>query len=479
MSPVSYENASEHYFNSRKLKKTAGWPLLWALGVGAVIAGDYFGWNFGLAYGGFTSLAWATALMACMYLCLVYCIAELTAALPHAGGFYSFTRQALGPWGGFICGLTDTLEYVITPAVIVVGMGGYLQTLLPQVPVYLLWGLSYAFFIYINIRGVELTLKLGLFITALALAVLLFFYGSALVSGAFSWSLVFNSQPSTKASFTDQLKNISQAIPFAIWFFLAIEQLPLAAEEAHDVVRDIPRALIFGILTLFGVSSLTLIINSGVGGGATQMAVSQAPLADGFRAIFGENATTTLLSIMALVGMVASFHTIIYAYGRVLFALSRAGYFPRFISVTSRFHTPHRALILGGILGLGSAVLIDQLGSGLVGAALLNMAVFASVMSYILVLISFIVLRAQKPQLPRPYKSPLGLPGAWLGLILAVVALSSAFSLQELRPGLWGVLIVLGLGLVYFFFYSRHRLVANAPEEQIYFARPQFRDLDK
>jgi len=182
---------------------------------------------------------------------------------------------------------------------------------------------------------------------------------------------------------------------------------------------------------------------------------------------------------MALVGMVASFHTIIYAYGRVLFALSRAGYFPRFISVTSRFHTPHRALILGGILGLGSAVLIDQLGSGLVGAALLNMAVFASVMSYILVLISFIVLRAQKPQLPRPYKSPLGLPGAWLGLILAVVALSSAFSLQELRPGLWGVLIVLGLGLVYFFFYSRHRLVANAPEEQIYFARPQFRDLDK
>jgi ethanolamine permease len=106
------------------------------LGVGAVISGDFFGWNFGLAAGGFWGLTIATFLMAIMYLCMVYSIAELSTALPHAGGFYSFTRNAFGPWGGFIVGVTDLIEYVITPAVIVVGIGGYLNALIPSVPLW-------------------------------------------------------------------------------------------------------------------------------------------------------------------------------------------------------------------------------------------------------------------------------------------------------------------------------------------------------
>lgn len=140
---VSYDQVGDEYLQNRKLRKSAGWILLWALGVGAVISGDYFGWNFGLKYG-FWSLAIATVLMAAMYICMVFTIAELSAALPHAGGFFSFTRNAFGPTGGFICGLTDTIEYVITPAVIVVGIGGYVNKLVfgdspPPVGVTFLW----------------------------------------------------------------------------------------------------------------------------------------------------------------------------------------------------------------------------------------------------------------------------------------------------------------------------------------------------
>ena len=117
-----YENVEPEYLEKRTLKRSAGWVLLWALGVGAVISGDYFGWNFGLAAGGFWGLAIATVLMALMYTCMVFSIAELSSALPHAGGFYSFVRNAMGPTWGFICGVTDTIEYVITPAVIVAGI---------------------------------------------------------------------------------------------------------------------------------------------------------------------------------------------------------------------------------------------------------------------------------------------------------------------------------------------------------------------
>ncbi len=176
---IQYQDVDDTYLQARQLQKRAGWVLLWALGVGAVISGDYFGWNLGLAVGGFGGLAIATLLMAVMYICMVFSIAELSAAMPHAGGFYSFVRNAMGPTAGYLCGVTDAVEYVITPAVIVVGIGGYMNSLVfggtEQAPTwapFVWWGLSYGFFVLINIRGVELTLKVGLVITALAMAVL-------------------------------------------------------------------------------------------------------------------------------------------------------------------------------------------------------------------------------------------------------------------------------------------------------------------
>ncbi len=467
---ASYENVSEDYLERRKLKKSAGWILLWFLGVGAVISGDFFGWNYGLASGGFWGLVLATFLMAGMYLCMVYSIAELSSALPHAGGFYSFVRNALGPTAGYVCGVTDTIEYVITPAVIVVGIGGYLQKIVPGVDVVLWWLLAYSVFVGINCAGVELTLKVGMVVTLLAAAVLFFFYASALFTGSFDVDLLFNVAPEEGQSASGLPKGIYgifAALPFAIWFYLAIEQLPLAAEEAHDVVNDVPKALIWGIITLLVLSLLTLVINSGVGLGAAGMGKSDAPLADGFQAILGSGATTIILSLFALTGLIASFHTIIYAYGRVLFALSRAGYFPRWISPVNRRRVPHLALILGAVVGFGCAIVIQFDKKKVVGPVLLNMAVFGAVISYILVMISFIVLRIRRPNLERPYRSPLGITGALIGALLALIALAACFSIEDYRPGVVGTAIFLVIAMAYYFWHSRHRLVAQAPEEEI------------
>lgn len=473
-----YENVDQDYLDKRKLRKSAGWILLWALGVGAVISGDYFGWNFGLTAGGFWGLTIATFLMAVMYVCMVYSIAELSTALPHAGGFYSFTRNALGPLGGFICGVTDTIEYVVTPAVVVVGVGGYLNALVPSIPVWVWWLVSYIIFVAINIRGVELTLKVGLVITILATAVLVFFYIAAPLSGAFSWDLLFNIPPDPGQSATWLPKGWSgvfYALPFAIWFYLAIEQLPLAAEETHDIVNDMPKALIWGIVTLLILSLFVLVLNSGVGGGAVAIGASAAPLSDGFQAIFGLGATSIILTLIGLTGLIASFHTIIYAYGRVLFALSRAGYFPRWISVVSNNHTPHIALILGGVIGFVCALLLDfatrgvlgETASAAVGGALLYMAVFGAVISYALVMLSYIVLKVKRPELPRPYKSPLGIPGAAVGTALAILALLACLTNPDYLRGVYGVVAFLIVALIYYFAYSSKRLVAQAPEEEV------------
>lgn len=467
---IQYQSVDASYLSDRKLRRSANWVLLWAMGVGAVISGDYFGWNFGLLAGGFGGLFIATIVIATMYVCMVYCIAELSTALPHAGGFYSFVRSAFGPWAGYIVGLTDTIEYVITPAVIVVGIGGYLNALIPSIPVYLWWVIAYAVFVGINIKGVELTFKVGLWITLLAIAVLFIFFLGALFTGAFQWELVFNIAPAAgQSAFLPQgWFGVFLALPYAIWFYLAIEQLPLAAEETVDVVKDMPRALIWGIMTLLVLSLFTLVLNSGVNGGAAVIGASNAPLADGFKAVFGAGTGTTILTLVALTGLIASFHTIIYAYGRVLFALSRAGYFVRWISVTGkRTHTPHFALIAGAIIGLLSAVMIDQFGSGMVGAALLNMAVFGAVISYAAVMFAYIKLKRSRPNLLRPYQSPLGSAGAYVGALLAILSLAATFAVRDYRPGVLGVAIFLLAAMLYFAFYSSKRLVAQAPEEEV------------
>jgi ethanolamine permease len=464
-----YENVGKDYLETRKLKRSAGWILLWALGVGAVISGDFFGWNAGLAAGGFWGLTLAAVIMAVMYACMVFSIAELSAALPHAGGFYSFVRNALGPTSGFICGATDTIEYVITPATIAYAIGSYLDRIFPGVPLWSWWLLAYVFFVAINIRGVELTLQVGLVITLLAVVVLAVFFLSAWATGAFRQDLLFNLQPDEGQSvwLPKGYYGVFSALPFAIWFYLAIEQLPLAAEETHDVVNNMPRALVLGIFTLFVLSLFTLVLNSGVGGGVNQLKDSPAPLADGFKAVLGDGLLTKALTLLAVTGLVASFHTILYAYGRVLFSLSRAGYFPRWISLTNKHHTPHLALILGAVVGFGCTYVISLNEKGAVGAALLYMSVFGAVISYTLVMVSYISLKLFRPELPRPYRSPLGIPGAALGACLSLVALLACFSVEDYRPAVFGVAIFLFVAILYFLLYSRKRLVAQAPEEEV------------
>ena len=466
---VSYENVSENYLRRRRLSGSSGAFLLWSLGVGAVISGDFYGWNYGLTVGGFWGLTIATFLMAIMYLCMVYSLAELSAALPHAGGFYSFTRNAFGPFWGFICGVAVTIEYVLGTAALVFAMSNYLKPLIPTVPSYLVWLVIYSIFVGICIFSLELTLQVSLFLTLVAIMVLGIFYLSMLGTGVFKLELLFNipADPGQSAIWLPKgWKGVFAAMPYAIWFYQAIELLPLASEETDNVSRNMPKGLISGMITLIVLSVLTLVLNTGVGGGAIAIGKSSVPLSEGLEAYFGKGATSNSITAIALsLGLGASLSSIIYGYGRIIFSLSRAGYLPRWISVTSKNHIPVRALIVCTIIGLICVVLVDQGKASAVDAVILNMTVFAAVISYILVMLSYIKLKLSRPDLPRPYESSFGIWGAAIGTALAIFALVACLSVPEYKPGIWGVGIVMVLATFYYFFYSRHHLVAQAPEE--------------
>ncbi len=474
MGGVEYRVAGDRYFEQRGLRRYAGAWSLWALGVGAVISGDFFGWNFGLAVGGFGGLAVATAIIAIMYIGMCYSIAEMSPALPHTGGAYSFGRSAMGPWGGFITGLAENIEYVLTPAVIVVGIGGYLGAIFEDLfgvevaaPVW--WLLAYAVFVGLNIWGVEVTFRFTVFITFLALAILAVFWIGALPLFSWEHALDIEPAPGHGAWLPFGWSGVAAALPFAIWFYLAIEQLPLAAEESHDPQRDMPRGLLWGILTLIVASVLTLFLNSGIAPGARAVGASEEPLFLAFKTIFGDGVGASLLALLAVAGLIASFHTIIYAYGRNIYSLSRAGYFPRWLSVTHDTRkTPHVAILAGAVGGYVVALVIEfgdvVFGSVPVGAVLLNMAVFGAVIAYIMQMAAYLKIKSND-ELERPYVSPLGRGGAIVALLIAGLTLIFLFVNPEYRPGIYGVALWFALSLVYYFVYARHRMILSPEEE--------------
>src|ERR1700758_851577 len=159
----SYAPAGDDYLAQRQLRRHARVLQLWAMGVGAVISGDFFGWNFGIASGGFGGMLAAVVVMTFMYIGLCFSIAEMSPALPHAGGAYSFARTALGPLGGYVTGLAENMEYILTPAVIVVGIGGYLSAACgtPSNWEPLWWLLCYAVFVVLNVWGVETSFRVS------------------------------------------------------------------------------------------------------------------------------------------------------------------------------------------------------------------------------------------------------------------------------------------------------------------------------
>lgn len=458
---ATYTPADAAYLAQRQLRRHARVLHLWALGVGAVISGDFFGWNFGLVAGGFGGMLLATMVMTVMYAGLCFSIAEMSPALPHTGGAYSFARTAMGPWGGYITGLAENMEYILTPAVIVVGIGGYLGAIFGTPPSWepLWWLMSYIVFVAFNLWGVELSFRVSIWITIGALAVLAVFWIGAIPHfDLHRWAAPY---------FPSGGRGVLLNLPFALWLYLGIEQLPLAAEESHDPRRDMPRGILYGLVTLIVCSFLTVILSAGIAPGAAKVGASQEPLFLSFQTIFGGGLGTRMLALVACIGLAASFHTIIYAYGRQIYSLSRAGYFPSWLSVThGRHKTPHRALIAGSVLGYAVAVAIHFTPqNSSVGAVLLNMAVFGAVLAYILQMISFILLRTQFPHIERPYVSPMGIAGAVIAIVIATVTLVTLFLNSDYNKGVIGAAIWFVCGIVYFIGHARHKLVLSPEEE--------------
>jgi ethanolamine permease len=418
--------------------KKALTPLhLWAIAVGLVISGEYFGWNYGWAVAGPVGFLVATLVVTVLYVAFIFSFTELTTAIPQAGGPFAYAHRALGPIGGFVAGYATLVEFLFAPPAIAFALGSYVHFLYPAVPVlYTALG-SYLAFTLINLLGIKESANFSLVVTVLAVVELLLFMG--LVAPNFrTENFLAHPVPVT-------LPGVFAALPFAIWFYLAIEGVAMVAEEVDNPRRTIPKGYGYGLLTLVALALGVMVLTGGVGDWR-QLSRIDYPLPEALSVVLGKNSRwTSFFASIGLFGLVASFHGTIIGYSRQIFALARSGYLPGFLARLNGRQTPHWALVAGGAMGCLALLTgtTDQV---------IILSVLGALVMYVTSLLSLFALRRKEPELARPFAVP-GYPVVPLvALALCLVSLA-ALVYYNLRlsgvflaglVGLLGVYLLLG-----------------------------------
>ena len=388
--------------------------MLWGLGVGYVISGMYFGWNLGLQEGGTLGLAIATFFIIILYVTFTFSYTELACAIPKAGGGFDYATRALGKDWGFIAGMAQSIEFIFAPPAIAFAIGAYFNLFFPQLPILSIAISSYIIFTALNIYGVKAAAIFELFITILAVGELLLFSGITIPHLDIK-NLQHN-------AFPNGWSGVFAAIPFAIWFFLAIEGVANVAEEAVNPQRTMLLGFGSAIFTLVILCILTFISSVGVAGWEAIVyksdgTASDSPLPLALSHIVGNNNLLYhLLIAIGIFGLIASFHGIILAAGRATFEFGRVGFAPAFLKkIHPRFQTPSNALLLNMVIGI-IALLTGKT------SEIITISVFGALTLYIVSMIALLRLRKKEPGLKRPFKVPMYPVFPIVALIIAVVS---------------------------------------------------------
>ena len=434
-----------------ELTKALSPLMLWGLGVGYVISGMYFGWNLGLAEGGTYGLAIATFFIIIMYVTFTFSYTEMACAIPKAGGAFEYANRGLGKHLGFIAGIAQNIEFVFAPPAIAAAIGAYLNLLYPSIPLLVFAISAYLIFTVINILGVKIAATFELIITIFAVIELLIFAGVALPEFEYS-NLEINAMP-------NGISGIFAAIPFAIWFFLAIEGVANVAEETINPQRSILIGFGSAIATLVVLCILTFVSAVGVGGweavvypeGSSVASDSPLPLALS-QIIDSSHILYKLLIGIGLLGLIASFHGIILAGGRAIMEFGRVGYAPKYLgNIHSKFKTPAYALIVN--MGVGIVALFTGK-----TAEIITIACFGALVLYIVSMFAYLRLRKNEPDMERPFKAPMFPVFPLTALIIASVALIAMSYYNPIVAAIFFGLV--GLSYLYFVVFLNKKMIS-------------------
>jgi basic amino acid/polyamine antiporter, APA family len=388
--------------------------------------------------------------------------AELAAALPEAGGEYTFLREAYGPLWGFIYGWTQMWvaksgSIATLAAGFVVYLANFfapLDTVFYRVPLpigpqggplELRWGQLAAIGLiaalgWLNYFGVKLGGNVQVGVTGIKVA---------LISGIIVAGLGFGHAHAPAAATIAPLTfaGFIAALVAALWAYDGWNNVSMVSSEIREPQKNLPRALIGGTVAVMGIYLLADWAYFHVLT-ASEVANSMRVPASMMSKIAGE-AGAGAVSIAAMISIFAALNGSILSGARVPYAAARDGYFFSAIAkVNARYRTPGTSI---AALSAWSALLV------LTGKYddLFNLVIFASWILYGMTAAAVLVLRRKQPNLSRPYKT-LGYPVVPLLFVLGASVLLYSTGRDRPRESLMGIGLIL-LGLPFYFYWRKRK----------------------
>jgi len=418
---------------------------------------------FTLITGAMVGMAWAVlpnvlfgyagpALLISVLIAAVFCIfiglcyAELCAAMPFAGGEYHYTKAAMGKFPSFITGWFLVMAYsAMMPGEIIV-LSKVLSMLFSSPPKWLIGVVLALIFGGINLIGIRISAILQLiFAIVLFLGMAIFIFGGL---GNIHWE---NFTP----FFDGHVGGMLMMVPIAMLAFMGFDIVPQAAEEVKSPIRQvvylIPLSIVFVCFFYFGA-----FFTAAGNVPPAQIAQSKAevPLIEVSKIFLGESGALVIL-VAGIMGLITTMNAFVIGASRLMLGMAREGVLPRFLGrIHSNYGTPYWAIIVITFFGILGAI-FQQL------FLVFQIASSAILVAYILVIISFFVLRKKRPDMERPYTVPaypltpiIAIFGSVLAFLFSLVAFESWVH--------WAIFVgVTVVGLIYYFVSVRTREITD------------------
>ena len=317
-----------------------GWPMIAMLGVSIVIAGQFSGWNLGLAYG-WKNMLVGTVIMFGFYIGFLQLVSEMGSTWPSAGGLAKFSTLAFGRLPGGLVNVSMAIALIAGTGIVSEFISAYGESLL-GLDSTLIKVLLFSAVLCLHLYGTKESMWVILIAGLIAVITLLIFSGVSLAhldirKLADDGSLSFH--------------GVVQALPYALWMFVGVEQAVTASEDARNPTRDIPMGLTLAIVVLV-VTAAGVLVGAPSLAGADALQSAGDPLLAALD-VGGYSGLHTVIGLGAIFGLIASFFSLSYSASRQLFDLSRSQFFPSMFAQSTAKGIPARALWLVMAVGFG------------------------------------------------------------------------------------------------------------------------------
>jgi ethanolamine permease len=399
------------------------------------------------------------------------CEVYLNGCLLRLGGAYGIVRVTLGSLPGYLVACFDCYQSMFYTMLSVL-LIGYLISFVTESekkwnPLW--WFIIYCSYLVVHtIGGVFFwrTLK-TLSIGSLALLVIY-------ILGSIKFANFEENAPldvkaghsEIEAWFTGGALKFFQVLPVYCWMFVGVESLNLAAHDAVDPKKDIPKAYVLSYITIFCTALSTIFVACSVSPGVDVLKLWFMPQSFGYQLMFDVDLKTAF--ILGIPAIYTSGFTFMYYYSSQIRAMGKSGLVNPWLGYDiPYFHTPVPALLFGAIIGFAVG-LRYQYYRVLKHEDVFSISLLGAILTYFSQFISFITFRLHYPTIRREFLSPLGIAGAVYGMLVFGIVLVTLLGLEK-SPAIIAFGVYLVVLLIYYALVVQKRQVYSDEERTVLF----------